>query len=142
MILYHGTNVDIASISLNMCRPYKDFGKGFYLTSLEEQARKMAYRVSKIYGGKPVINMYEIDNDFLLDKELAIMDFGTEVTEKWATFVMNNRNRNFFDYGKGDYASQKGRCNIWIKRNSSWSISPRTLLNISFRILVWSMMRQ
>ena len=99
MILYHGTNVDIASISLNMCRPYKDFGKGFYLTSLEEQARKMAYRVSKIYGGKPVINMYEIDNDFLLDKELAIMDFGTEVTEEWATFVMNNRNRNFFDYG-------------------------------------------
>ena len=142
MILYHGTNVDIASISLNMCRPYKDFGKGFYLTSLEEQARKMAYRVSKIYGGKPVINMYEIDNDFLLDKELAIMDFGTEVTEEWATFVMNNRNRNFFDYGKGDYASQKGRCNIWIKRNSSWSIPPRTLLNISFRIFVWSMMRQ
>ena len=27
------------------------------------------------------------------------MDFGTEVTEEWATFVMNNRNRNFFDYG-------------------------------------------
>lgn len=64
MILYHGTNVDIASISLNMCRPYKDFGKGFYLTSLEEQARKMAYRVSRIYGGKPVVNMYEIDSDF------------------------------------------------------------------------------
>lgn len=99
MILYHGTNVDIASISLNMCRPYKDFGKGFYLTSLEEQARKMAYRVSKIYGGKPVINTYEIDNDFLLNKELSIVDFGTEVTEEWATFVMNNRNRKFFDYG-------------------------------------------
>ena len=51
MILYHGTNLDIVSINLNMCRPYKDFGKGFYLTLLEEQARKMAYRVSKVYGG-------------------------------------------------------------------------------------------
>ncbi len=33
MILYHGSNLDIASINLNMCRPYKDFGKGFYLSS-------------------------------------------------------------------------------------------------------------
>lgn len=32
MILYHGSNLDIASINLNMCRPYKDFGKGFYLS--------------------------------------------------------------------------------------------------------------
>lgn len=26
MILYHGSNTDIKSISLAMCRPYKDFG--------------------------------------------------------------------------------------------------------------------
>ena len=65
MILYHGSNLDIASINLNMCRPYKDFGKGFYLTSMEEQARKMAHRVS--------------------------------ITEEWAAFVMNNRNRKFTD---------------------------------------------
>ena len=31
MILYHGSNVDIQNISLSACRPYKDFGKGFYL---------------------------------------------------------------------------------------------------------------
>lgn len=98
MILYHGTNLDIASISLNMCRPYKDFGRGFYLTSIEEQARKMAYRVSKIYGGKQIINVYEIDDNFLSNKELSIKNFGTEVTEEWATFVMNNRNRNFADF--------------------------------------------
>ena len=98
MILYHGTNLDIASISLNMCRPYKDFGRGFYLTSIEEQARKMAYRVSKIYGGKQIIKVYEIDDDFLLKKELSIKNFGTAVTEQWATFVMNNRNRDFADF--------------------------------------------
>ena len=98
MILYHGTNLDIASISLNMCRPYKDFGRGFYLTSIEEQARKMAFRVSKIYGGKQIINVYEIDDDFLLEKELSIKNFGTAVTEQWATFVMNNRNRDFTDF--------------------------------------------
>lgn len=29
MILYHGTNLDIQSIDLALCRPYKDFGRGF-----------------------------------------------------------------------------------------------------------------
>jgi len=30
MLLYHGSNIDIKEIDLAMCRPYKDFGKGFY----------------------------------------------------------------------------------------------------------------
>ena len=30
MRLYHGSNIAIDSINLAMCRPYKDFGKGFY----------------------------------------------------------------------------------------------------------------
>lgn len=46
-----------------MCRPYKDFGKGFYLTDIKEQAEKMAVRLSKIYGGSPVVNTFiEIDH--------------------------------------------------------------------------------
>jgi ABC-type proline/glycine betaine transport system substrate-binding protein len=56
MRLYHGSNVVIESINLAMCRPYKDFGKGFYLTDIEEQAKQMANRVSRIYGGSPVVN--------------------------------------------------------------------------------------
>lgn len=48
MKLYHGSNVVIDSINLAMCRPYKDFGKGVYLTDIEEQAEKMAVRVLKI----------------------------------------------------------------------------------------------
>ena len=38
MILYHGTNIDIQSIDLAQCMPYKDFGQGFYLTDIEQQA--------------------------------------------------------------------------------------------------------
>ncbi len=97
MILYHGSNLDIASINLNMCRQYKDFGKGFYLTSMEDQARKMAHRVAKIYGGPEIVNVYEIADDFLLQEGLHIRDFGTTITEEWAAFVMNNRNRKFTD---------------------------------------------
>lgn len=42
MILYHGTFMEFQTIELEKCRPYKDFGKGFYLTDIEEQAMKMA----------------------------------------------------------------------------------------------------
>ena len=42
MILFHGSNTDIKSINLAMCRPYKDFGRGFYLTEIKDQALKMA----------------------------------------------------------------------------------------------------
>lgn len=68
MILYHGSNTDIINIDLTKCKPYKDFGKGFYLTDIKEQAFKMANRVAKIYGGIPIVNIYEIENDFQLKK--------------------------------------------------------------------------
>ena len=98
MLLYHGSNTDIKSINLAMCRPYKDFGKGFYLTELKEQAEKMSKRVAKIYGGRPIINIYEIKDDFIDDPELNIRKFSDTPSEEWATFVMNNRSSKFINY--------------------------------------------
>lgn len=95
MRLYHGSNITIDSINLAMCRPYKDFGRGFYLTDIREQAEKMAIRVSKIYGGSPVVNIFEIQDDFRKIESIKIKDFGAETTEEWAKFVMNNRSRIF-----------------------------------------------
>ena len=95
MRLYHGSNVVIESINLAMCRPYKDFGKGFYLTDIEEQAKQMAKRMSRIYGGSPVVNIFEIQDDFRKMSDIKIKDFGIQTTEEWAKFVMNNRNRTF-----------------------------------------------
>ena len=34
MILYHGTNTEIAQIDLMQCRPFKDFGRAFYLSEI------------------------------------------------------------------------------------------------------------
>lgn len=48
MILYHGSNTDIDKINLSKCKPNKDFGKGFYLTTLKGQAERMALRVSRM----------------------------------------------------------------------------------------------
>lgn len=81
MILYHGTNINIHSIDLTLCHPYKDFGRGFYTTELLEQAKKMAMRVARIYGGEPVVNVYNIDDNFKKNAEISIKDFGDTPSE-------------------------------------------------------------
>lgn len=95
MILYHGSNVSVEKIELNLCKPYRDFGKGFYLTDIKTQAEKMAERTARIKGGKPVLNIYEINDNFLKNENLQVKDFSSIPTEEWALFVMNNRNRDF-----------------------------------------------
>jgi hypothetical protein len=88
MILYHGTNCSIKQIDLEKCRPYKDFGKGFYLTTIREQAEKMANRVARIYGGEPMVNVYEFDD---IRTDLKVKRFDAP-TQDWAMFVICNRN--------------------------------------------------
>lgn len=44
MILYHGSNVKIAKIDLEMSNVGKDFGCGFYLTAYEQHALRQAQR--------------------------------------------------------------------------------------------------
>lgn len=102
MILYRGTNIDIQSIDLAVCRPYKDFGRGFYTTEVLDQAKKTAKRVSKIYGGKPIVNMYELADNCMETKGLKTLDFGRIPSERWAVFVMNNRSRTFSNFGSAD----------------------------------------
>lgn len=97
MILYHGSNVSVEKIDLQLCKPFRDFGKGFYLTDIQSQAEKMAERTSHIKGGKTVLSIYEIDDNFLKIEKLKIKDFLSIPTEEWALFVMNNRNRDFSD---------------------------------------------
>ena len=57
----------------------------------------MAKRMSRIYGGSPVVNIFEIQDDFRKMSDIKIKDFGIQTTEEWAKFVMNNRNRTFTD---------------------------------------------
>lgn len=113
MILFHGSNTKIDSINLAMCRPYKDFGTGFYLTDKKEQAEGMAVRVSKIYGGMPILNVFDIQDDFRTLQNVKIKDFGGQTTEEWARFVMNNRNRLFDDI-KNELCNQDNKYDIVI----------------------------
>lgn len=75
MILYHGTNIDIDKIDLNKCAPYKDFGKGFYTTTIFDQAKAMADRKSRIFGGQPYVISYEVPDNLLDLKGINIKVF-------------------------------------------------------------------
>ena len=90
MRLYHGSNIIIEQINLSKCRPYKDFGQGFYLTAIKEQAEQMARRTSAIYGGEPIVTEFEFDESAL--GFLSVKMF-KDPSEEWALFVMANRSR-------------------------------------------------
>lgn len=98
MILYHGSNVFIQNIDLNKCKPFKDFGRGFYCTTIKDQAELMAARVSAIFGGAPRVTQFELDESLFTDSEIKTRRF-IGPSRDWAMFVLNNRNKfyNLFD---------------------------------------------
>lgn len=96
MILYHGSNIKISEINLDKCRPNKDFGRGFYLTSIKEQAVEMSNRVVRLYGGVPKVTTFELDEKVFADREIKTLIF-ERPSKDWAMFVLNNRDRRFED---------------------------------------------
>lgn len=93
MILYHGSNIAIERIDLVKCRPYKDFGKGFYLTDIKSQAERMAARTAKMFKGEPTLTSFEFNLDEATERGLKIKIFNAP-DEEWARFVMANRDIN------------------------------------------------
>lgn len=93
MRLYHGSNTPIEIIDLKKCRPFKDFGQGFYMTDIPSQANRMAQRTTKMFGGTPVVTAFEFDIEAAIRTGLKIKTFDAP-SKEWAKFVMNNRDFN------------------------------------------------
>ena len=75
MRLFHGTNIDFKEIDFQKCKSNKDFGKGFYLTDIKQQALDMAVRRTKFSScGSPIVQEYEFDESLLSSKELKVAD--------------------------------------------------------------------
>lgn len=91
MRLYHGTNTEFSEIQLSKCRPNKDFGRGFYLTTLRTQAQEQAIRRSEFEGwGTPIVQEYFFDEKCLEDLDLKVKIF-ERVDREWAEFILMNR---------------------------------------------------
>ena len=94
--LFHGTNILFDTIELSKCRPYKDFGKGFYLTDIRQRAEEMAIRRTKIScEGVPVVLTFSFDDELLSNGGLNVLRFDNPSVE-WANFILKNRmEKNF-----------------------------------------------
>lgn len=90
MNLYHGSNVRIKVIDLEKSKPFKDFGKGFYLSDNEIQAMDMAKFKSSILGSTPVVTGFEFDADGLNSSNLKTKRFET-YSDEWLDFIIANR---------------------------------------------------
>lgn len=89
--LYHGSDVRIDHVNLSLGRINKDFGKGFYLTSIYQQAIEMGKRRARqTEGGSAVVTEFLFDDTCLVANELNIKLFPA-VSEEWALFILNNR---------------------------------------------------
>ena len=98
MKLYHGTNIDIYEIDINKCNPNKDFGQGFYLTDIKEQALLMAKRRVKIAkSGQAFIIEYDFDERCLHNGSLNVKIFD-KPSKEWALFILSNRRQSSLKY--------------------------------------------
>lgn len=92
MRLYHGTNVEFTEIDLSKSNRYKDFGQGFYLTDIRQQAVDLSQKRSTRDGGMPIVQEYEFDECLLCDPTLKVLRFNRPTAE-WAEFIYKNRSR-------------------------------------------------
>jgi hypothetical protein len=87
--------MEVITPDLERGREKSDFGKGFYITTLQDQAEKWAKRQTnrakrkKVVGTKPIVSIYEFITD-----NLNIFTYDG-YTEDWLDFVVANRNGRF-----------------------------------------------
>ena len=94
MIVYHGSNVIVdVPDTKHSYRPL-DFGKGFYVTTVNEQAERWARRKANICGAdKGIVNVYQMKENLT---GLSCKCFGEDLNE-WIDFVCRCRD------GENDY---------------------------------------
>lgn len=98
MIVYHGSSMVVEKPDvLHSYRPL-DFGKGFYVTTVEDQAERWARRKADLQkSGKAIVNCYQMYEE--LD-DLKMKTFDDDLAE-WIDFVCHCRD-NGQEYQKYD----------------------------------------
>lgn len=93
MKLYHGSNVYIETPDLLKSKPFKDFGRGFYLSPDIIQAQARARQmVELIQEGEPIVTSFEWEEHQAIATGLNIKRF-EDYSREWAEFVLANRDR-------------------------------------------------
>lgn len=83
MIVFHGSTEQIKKPDVVHSKRFLDFGKGFYVTSFEEQAKKWAFRKGLRQEKSAIVNIYELSENL---NDFRVLSFEKE-NEKWLDFV-------------------------------------------------------
>ena len=107
--VYHGATQVIKAPICKFGRPNLDFGQGFYVTELKEQAIKWAQAIAPKRQEKPLLNIYELDKDAIMAE--ARCKIFTAYDKDWLDFIVGNRQgknpAKDFDYVEGGIANDR-----------------------------------
>jgi hypothetical protein len=90
MRVYHGSHMVIDEIDLEKCQWGKDFGRGFYVTSLRSQAEIWAKRMGRKQGNDGVVTEFEFKEHICRFNKMKILRFDG-YTGNWLDFIILNR---------------------------------------------------
>lgn len=88
MIVYHAGTEIIPCPLVGVGREKLDFGRGFYVTTLQEQAKMWGKRISLRRKTGPVINCYELDMDVVTSK-YRFKKF-LHYDKEWLEYIVDN----------------------------------------------------
>lgn len=87
--VYHGGTEPIAHPLVSAGRDGLDFGKGFYITMMREQAELWADRIARQRKGEKILSIYELDLDTIRSKYKYL--FFPHYDAQWLNFIANSR---------------------------------------------------
>lgn len=89
MKVYHGSTEIVRQPLVNVGRRNLDFGNGFYVTDLREQA--VSWAIRPLNSGRPHwLNVYELDYDTIINSDYKCLHFKS-YDFQWLEFVVANR---------------------------------------------------
>lgn len=90
MILYHGSYMTVPEPLTGVGRRELDFGPGFYVTNLRDQAERWARRVCVIRAvDTPTLSSYEFDDSLIFpDARRLHLD---HYDQEWLDFIVSSR---------------------------------------------------
>lgn len=107
--VYHGATEIVQAPLCKIGRPRLDFGQGFYVTDLKEQAIKWAQTLADKREEKPLLNIYQLDKDAILAE--AKCKIFTAYDKDWLDFIVGNRQgknpAKDYDYVEGGIANDR-----------------------------------
>ena len=107
MILYHGSNHNFDNVDLSKSKDKRDFGIGFYTTTIHEQAESWAKAIYKRYKGDGIF-VYEME--LVITDALSVKCFD-DLSEEWLSLVQKNRTlggiQHNYDVIQGPVANDK-----------------------------------